>query len=44
MRRTGEIDLCLTVQDVKHKVQIEKPWQFADSDTTNDLTVCMLQQ
>jgi len=34
--------LCLTLEDVKHKVQTEKPWQLVDSDTTNDFTICTL--
>jgi len=27
-------DRCLTLKDVKHKVQVEKPWQVVDNDTT----------
>jgi len=37
-------DPCSTLEDVKHKVQMEKSWQLADSDTTNDFTFLMLQQ
>ena len=38
-----EYDFCLTLEDVKHKVQIEKPWQVLDSDTTNNLNICIMQ-
>jgi len=36
-------DFWLTLEDVKHKVQIEKPWQVLDSDTTNNFTICIIQ-
>jgi len=44
MRETEKNDLCLTLEDVKLKVQIEKPWQVVDSDATNDFTICTLQK
>jgi len=39
-----QYDLCQTLEDVKHKVQIEKPWQVFESDTTNNFTISILQQ
>jgi len=36
-------DFWLTLEIVKHKVQIEKPWQVLDSDTTNNFTICIIQ-
>ena len=38
-----EYDFCLTLEDVKHKVQIKKPWQVLDSDTTNISNICIIQ-
>ena len=44
MRETEKNDICVTLEDVKLKVQIEKPWQVVDNDTTNDFTTCTLQK
>jgi len=38
-----EYDFCLTLEDVKHSVQIEKQGQVLDSDTTNNLNFCIIQ-
>jgi len=34
--------LCLTLEDVKHKLQIEKSWQLVDGDIINDFTICIV--
>jgi len=39
-----QYDLCQTLEDVKHKLQIEKPWQLFEIDSTNNFTVGILQQ
>jgi len=36
-------DFWLTLENVKHKVQIEKQWQVSDSDTTNNFNICIVQ-
>jgi len=37
-------DLCQTLEDVKHRLQIEKPWQLFEIDSTNNFTIAILQQ
>jgi len=38
-----EYDFSLTLEGVKHKVQIEKPCQVLNSDTTNNFNTCIIQ-